>query len=118
MSKIGDLFVRLGLKKDEFSKGIKDAKRESSSFVDSLKNIGAKGKIAFAAVAAAVVAVVSAVKELAKQNQTLGVMYLIHLVKQELRKLLKILMEMEILIKKQFQEHLWVLHLVIILNLL
>jgi len=72
MSKIGDLFVRLGLKKDEFSKGIKDAKRESSSFVDSLKNIGAKGKIAFAAVAAAVVAVVSALKELAKQNQTLG----------------------------------------------
>ena len=72
MSKIGDLFVRLGLKKDEFSKGIKDAKRESSSFVDSLKNIGAKGKIAFAAVAASVVAVVSAVKELAKQNQTLG----------------------------------------------
>lgn len=72
MSKIGDLFVRLGLKKDEFSKGIKDAKRESSSFVDSLKNIGAKGKIAFAAVAAAVVAVVSAIKELAKQNQTLG----------------------------------------------
>jgi len=72
MSKIGDLFVRLGLKKDEFSKGIKDAKKESSSFVDSLKNIGAKGKIAFAAVAAAAVAVVSALKELAKQNQTLG----------------------------------------------
>jgi len=72
MSKIGDLFVRLGLKKDEFSKGMKDAKRESSSFVDSLKNIGAKGKIAFAAVAAAVVGVVSALKDLAKQNQTLG----------------------------------------------
>ena len=29
MSKIGDLFVRLGLKKDEFSKGINDAKRET-----------------------------------------------------------------------------------------
>lgn len=72
MSKIGDLFVRLGLKKDEFSKGLKDAKKESSSFVDSLKNIGSKGKIAFAAVAAAVVAVGSAIKSLAKQNQSLG----------------------------------------------
>lgn len=72
MSKIGDLFVRLGLKKDEFSRGIKEAKRESSSFVDSLKNIGVKGKLAFAAVGAAIAGVIAAVKDLAKQNQSLG----------------------------------------------
>lgn len=72
MSKIGDLFVRLGLKKDEFSKGMKEAKRESSSFVDTLKSIGSKGKLAFAAVAAAITGVVAAVRNLAKQNQTLG----------------------------------------------
>ena len=72
MSKIGDLFVRLGLKKDEFSKGLKEAKRESSSFVDSLKSIGSKGKIAFAAVTAAVVGVIKAIKDLSVQNQALG----------------------------------------------
>lgn len=32
MSKIGDLFVRLGLKKDEFSRGLKDAKFELLKF--------------------------------------------------------------------------------------
>lgn len=72
MSKIGDLFVRLGLKKEEFSKGIAEAKKESSSFAESVKGIGLKGKIAFAAVAAAVTGVVAAVKNLAKSNQTLG----------------------------------------------
>ena len=72
MSKIGDLFVRLGLKKDEFSKGMKEAKRESSSFVDSLKSIGSKGKLAFAAVTTAIAGTISAVKSLAKQNQALG----------------------------------------------
>ena len=72
MSKIGDLFVRLGLKKEEFSKGISEAKKESSSFAESVKGIGLKGKIAFAAVAAAVTGVVAAVKNLAKSNQTLG----------------------------------------------
>ena len=72
MSKIGDLFVRLGLKKDEFSKGIQDSKRELSSLGSGFSSIASKGKIAFAAVTAAIVGVVSAVKDLAKQNQTLG----------------------------------------------
>lgn len=72
MSKIGDLFVRLGLKKDEFSKGIAEAKRESSSFVDVLKNIGSKGKLVFGAVATAIGGVIMAVKNLAVQNQTLS----------------------------------------------
>lgn len=70
--KIGDLWVKLGLKKDEYSRGMKDAKKEASSFVDVVKAIGSKGKVAFAAVAAAVVGVVAAVKNLAKENQVLG----------------------------------------------
>lgn len=72
MRKIGDLFVRLGLKKDEFSKGIKEAKRESSSFTDTLKSIGKKGAAAFAVVGAAIAGVVSTIKNLSKQNQALG----------------------------------------------
>lgn len=55
MSKIGDLFVRLGLKKDEFSKGISDAKREVSGFGDTLKKMASGAKVAWAAVGAAVV---------------------------------------------------------------
>ena len=55
MSKIGDLFVRLGLKKDEFSKGINDAKRETQGFGDKLKSLASGAKVAWAAVAAAVV---------------------------------------------------------------
>ena len=55
MSKIGDLFVRLGLKKDDFSKGISDAKREVSGFGDTLKKMASGAKVAWAAVGAAVV---------------------------------------------------------------
>ena len=55
MSKIGDLFVRLGLKKDEFSRGIKDAKKETEGFDIGLKKMAAGAKVAWAAVAAAVV---------------------------------------------------------------
>lgn len=55
MSKIGDLFVRLGLKKDEFSKGLNEAKRETQGFGDKLKSMASGAKVAWAAVAAAVV---------------------------------------------------------------
>ena len=55
MSKIGDLFVRLGLKKDEFSKGLNEAKRETQGFGDKLKSMASVAKVAWAAVAAAVV---------------------------------------------------------------
>jgi len=72
MSKIGDLFVRLGLKKDEFDKGIKAAQRETSSFGDFLKKIGSKGKLAFGAIALGVTTAISAVKALKDQNQKLG----------------------------------------------
>lgn len=55
MSKIGDLFVRLGIKKDEFSRGIDDAKRETQGFGDSLKKMATSAKAAWLAVGAAVV---------------------------------------------------------------
>lgn len=42
MGKIGDLWVKLGLKKDSFEKGIKEAKRETSSFGDKMKGLGSK----------------------------------------------------------------------------
>ena len=55
MSKIGDLFVRLGIKKDEFSRGINDAKRETQGFGDSLKKMATSAKAAWLAVGAAVI---------------------------------------------------------------
>jgi len=38
--KIGDLFIKLGLQKGEFDKGIDDAKRKTSAFGDGMKKIG------------------------------------------------------------------------------
>lgn len=72
MGKIGDLWVRLGLKKDDYTKGLNEAKREGESFGKSVSALGGKAKLAFAAVAAAVTGVIAAVKDLAKQNQVLG----------------------------------------------
>lgn len=37
MGKIGDLWVRLGLKKDEFTSGLKDAEKQTSSFSSKVK---------------------------------------------------------------------------------
>lgn len=53
--KIGDLWVKLGLKKDEFSRGIKEADGKVNSFANSTKSMSALAKTAWAAVAAAVV---------------------------------------------------------------
>lgn len=53
--KIGDLWVKLGLKKDEFSKGIKDADGEVKGFAGSMKSMAGAAKVAWAAVGAAVV---------------------------------------------------------------
>ena len=41
MGKIGDLFVRLGLKSDGFKKGMQDAKKETQGFGNTLKNMKA-----------------------------------------------------------------------------
>lgn len=46
--KIGDLFVKLGLKKDEFDKGLTDAKQQTSSFASAIGKIGGAIAGAFA----------------------------------------------------------------------
>lgn len=55
MGKIGDLFVRLGLKSDDYKKGIEQAKRDTQNFGSSLKSMSTAAKAAWAAVAVAVV---------------------------------------------------------------
>ena len=55
MGKIGDLWVRLGLKKDDFSKGMGDAKKDVSGFGSAMGRMAGLAKAAWAAVAAAVV---------------------------------------------------------------
>lgn len=72
MGKIGDLWVRLGLKKDQYTAGLKEAEREASGFGKGISAMSGKAKAAFALVAAGVVAVINVVKDLAKQNQSLG----------------------------------------------
>lgn len=57
MGKIGDLWVRLGLKKDEYDKGIKDAEKKGTSFGSKLKNVSTMAVAAWAAIGTAVIAV-------------------------------------------------------------
>lgn len=47
--KIGDLFIKLGLKKEEFDKGLTDAKTQTNVFGNSIKKIGGLIAGAFAA---------------------------------------------------------------------
>ena len=56
MGKIGDLWVKLGLKKQDFDRGMNDAKKQTSSFTDSIKGIGVKAAAIWAAVGAGLVA--------------------------------------------------------------
>lgn len=72
MAKLGDLWVRLGLKKEGFSKGLQDAAKESRSWASSLTSVLSKAKLAFGAVTAAVGGVILAIKNLSIQNQALG----------------------------------------------
>ena len=53
--KIGDLWVKLGLQKDEFSKGIKQADGEVKKFAGGMKSVAGAAKLAWGAAAAAVV---------------------------------------------------------------
>ena len=55
MSKIGDLFVRLGLKSDDYKKGLQDAKKQTSTFGQSLKNMKAGAIAVWAAIGTAVI---------------------------------------------------------------
>lgn len=54
MGKIGDLWVRLGLKSDDYKKGMDAAKKQTSSFTGGLKNMKAGALAVWAAVGAAV----------------------------------------------------------------
>ena len=54
MGKIGDLFVRLGLKSDDYKKGMADAKKETTSFSQSLGKMKAGALAVWAAIGSAV----------------------------------------------------------------
>ena len=56
MGKIGDLWVRLGLKSDEYKKGIADAKKQTTGFSQSLSKMKAGALAIWAAIGTAVVA--------------------------------------------------------------
>ena len=55
MGKIGDLWVRLGLKKDEYTKGMNEAKKENDVFGASLGKMKAGALAVWAAIGTAVV---------------------------------------------------------------
>lgn len=55
MGKIGDLFVRLGLKSDDYKKGIDSAKKETKNFGQSLGKMKAGAVAVWAAIGTAVV---------------------------------------------------------------
>ena len=57
MGKIGDLFVRLGLKSDGFKKGMKDAKKETQDFGAKLGQLKAGALAVWAAIGAGVMKV-------------------------------------------------------------
>lgn len=54
MGKLGDLWVRLGLKSDDYKKGMKEAKKETSNFSKGLQNMKAGALAVWAAIGAAV----------------------------------------------------------------
>lgn len=54
MGKIGDLWVRLGLKKDEFSKGMNEAQKETEGFGNKMQGLKAGALAVWAAIGAAV----------------------------------------------------------------
>lgn len=72
MGKIGDLFVRLGLKKDGYSKGLKEAKTEAAGFGSKLGTVLKGVAAGFGVVGVAVGVVTKALGNLSRQNQTLG----------------------------------------------
>lgn len=55
MGKIGDLFVRLGLKKEGFSKGMEEAKQETQKFGKTLTDLKAGALAVWAAIGAGVI---------------------------------------------------------------
>lgn len=75
MAKIGDLFVRLGLKKGDFDKGIKDATKSTKSFGTSATKFLGGVAAQFLSIAAAIKVLGGAVKTMAtfqRANSTLA----------------------------------------------
>ena len=56
MGKIGDLWVRLGLKSDDYKKGMADAKKETTSFSQGLGKMKAGALAVWGAIGASVIA--------------------------------------------------------------
>ena len=55
MAKISDIWVRLGLKKEGFDKGINDAEKSTQGFGSKLQSIKAGAVVAWAAIGTAVI---------------------------------------------------------------
>lgn len=72
MGKIGDLWVRLGLKSDDYKKGMDRAKKETTSFGASLGKMKAGALAVWAAIGAAVIAFA---KDFINHSQTMGDMW-------------------------------------------
>lgn len=69
MGKISDIWVRLGLKKEGFDKGMDDAAKKAEGFGGSFKKIKATALAAWAAIGASVTAFI---KEFVNHSQTMG----------------------------------------------
>ena len=69
MSLLGQLWVKLGLKNDDFKKGIEESKGKTEQFGDKIKKMSVAAKAAWAAVGAAVIKLGS---DMVKQTQVIG----------------------------------------------
>ena len=69
MGKIGDLFVRLGLKSDDYKKGMADAKKETNSFSQGLGKMKAGALAVWGAIGTAVV---SFARDFVKSTNKIG----------------------------------------------
>jgi hypothetical protein len=69
MGKIGDLFVRLGLKSDDYKKGMANAKKETTTFSQDLQKMKGKAVAVFAAIGTAVAVFA---REFASHTNTIG----------------------------------------------
>lgn len=69
MGKIGEIWAKLGLKKDEFDKGLDNANKKAKGFGSSLKNMSLKAKTIWTFIA---VEAVNAFSKVVHSSQTLG----------------------------------------------
>lgn len=69
MGKLGDLWIRLGLKKENFDKGIEQAKSKVTTFAESAKGVGTKFKALWAAIGVGALALVN---DFAHHSQKFG----------------------------------------------